>query len=175
MTTSDVRGTHIFHDSVTFAGALYLPTETIGDEEIKTDANNRIASTKVVHRIDLHYDQVGGTDVVSETKELRICRGEGTLLGVKVRPKTAPTGGDKAFTVDVKKAAEASGSFSTLLDSVVTVDSSSADNTVQDATLISDPTTDAEDCIQIVVTASGSTGSQGQGVQVTLFYEEDPS
>ena len=91
MTQTDLRGVHVFHDSVTFAGPFYPPAESIGNAAIKSDANNRIAAAKVIHRVDLNYGQADGADVVSVTKLLRICRGAGTLLGVEVRPTTAPT------------------------------------------------------------------------------------
>jgi hypothetical protein len=174
MTTSDERGDRIFHGACTFKN-LYPNSGCITNTHISSDANNRIASAKVVHRLDLHYGQADGADVVAATKLLRICRGDGLLLGVQVRPTTAPTGGDKAFTVDIQKDADGGGSWSSLLSSVVTVNSSSVDDTKQNGTLIGDPSTDATDALRVVVAVSGSTGSQGQGFVVSVFYEEDPS
>lgn len=171
----DIRADKVFHGNVSMLGNFYPPDGSLKTSHWSSSAADRLATSKQVHRMDLTYQQAPGSDVASATAYLRVCRGAGEVLAVKVRPMTAPTGGDKAFTVDVKKAAEASGTFTSLLNSVVTVNSSSADNTVQDATLAATPTTAAEDCIQVVIAASGSTGSQGQGVCVSIYYEEDPS
>lgn len=171
----DIRANVTFHGTVAFVGSFYPPDESITSDHFSSSATHRLATAKQIHRIDLHYQQADGTDVATDTQLMRICRGAGELLAVKVRPMTAPTGGDKQFTVDVKKAAEASGTFASMLNAVVTVDNTAVDDTVIDATLAATPTTAAEDVIEVVVTASGSTGSQGQGLIVSLYYEEDPS
>lgn len=163
-----------FEGTVTFSGSAVLPAGSVTNSSFSSSSTNRLASEKVVHRVDLEYSQVNGTSVVSETKLLRLCRASGTVLGVKVRPTTAPTGGDKQFTVDIQKASDASGSWTSLLNAVVTVNSSSADNTLQTATLAATPTTAANQAIRVVITASGSTGTQGQGVLVQVWYEESP-
>jgi hypothetical protein len=173
--SDDIRSDRIYSGNVTFTGNLYPPAGAITSTSFTANANERLATSKQIHRLDMSYQQATGTDVVTATHYLRVCRGAGELLGVSVRPLTAPTGGDKAFTVDVQKASNASGSFSSLLNAVVTVNSSSVDQTEQVATLAATPTTADGDCLRLVVTASGSTGSQGQGVVVTLWYEENPS
>lgn len=167
-------GTIEIPGTATFSGTVYLPAESVTNSTFSTSSGNRLAASKVVHRVDLEYNQINGTSVASETRVLRICKGAGTFKGVKVRPTTAPTGGDRAFTVDVQKAADASGSWTSILSSVVTVNSSSADNTVQNGTLNGTPTTAADNAIRIVVTTSGSTGTQGLGVAVSIHYEEAP-
>ncbi|MGB0889602.1 MAG: hypothetical protein ACPGWS_04900 [Solirubrobacterales bacterium] len=175
MSTTDVRGAHVFHNSVTFVGAVYLPDEAVDDDAFSTNANKRLSASKQVHRFDLSVQQDDGSDVVTDTTFLRICRGAGELKGFEVRPMTAPTGGDKEFTVDIQKASDGSGSWSSLLNAVETVDNTSTDDTLQSATLAATPTTADGDALRIVITASGSTGSQGQGVIVTAHYEEAPS
>lgn len=169
-----LEGTIELPGTVTFSGTVYMPNESITNSNVSTSSSHRIAASKLVHRVDLEYNQVNGTDVASETRVLRVCKGAGTFKGVKVRPTTAPTGGDKAFTVDVQTAADASGSWTSILTAVVTVNSSSANNTLQNGTLNGTPVTIADKAIRIVVAASGSTGSQGQGVAVSIHYEEAP-
>lgn len=175
MATSDIRGVTVFHDNVTFLGTTTVPADTIKSSQFSSTATDRLVTSKQVHRIDFNYDQDTGSDVVTDTRMWRVARGAGTVLGMDVRPITAPTGGDKAFTVDFQKAADASGSWSSLLNSVVTVNSSSTDNTKQSATLAATPTFTAGSALRLVVTASGSTGSQGQGVIVSVYIDEDPS
>tara|TARA_R100000808_G_C2129955_1_gene139342 strand:+ start:851 stop:1375 length:525 start_codon:yes stop_codon:yes gene_type:complete len=173
--TTDVRGIQIFHDDVTFGGNVYVQDGQFDNDAISNDANNRIAASKVIHRVDVNHGQADGADVVSETKLLRVARGDGTLSSFRVRVTTAPTGGDKQFTVDLQKAADGSGSWTTMLDSVITMSSADSDDTLETATLVTDPTYDDGDAIRIVVTASGSTGSQGQGFVATAGLEENPS
>lgn len=166
----------VFTDTATFSGitqflnTVSIPAESITNSSIIASAE--ISEDKVRHRHSKEYIQAPGTDVVTATTYIHLCRAAGDLHSVRVRPLTAPTGGDKQFTVDVKKAANGSGSFATLLASVITVNSSSTSQTQQSGTLAADPSLAAGDLIQIVVTASGSTGSQGQGVVIELQINE---
>lgn len=168
-------GAQIFHGPVTFGDRVYLPAESVDDDHVSSDDAKRISSEKVVHRIDLNYRQADGSDVVSATELLRVLRGAGTLLSAEVRPTTAPTGGDKQFTVDIQKAADGSNSWTSLLDAAEVVDSTSVNHTNQVVTLAADATIDAGDAVRVVVTASGSTGSQGQGFVVSAAVAEEPS
>lgn len=172
---TNLEGTIEFPGTVTFSGTVYMPAGTVNNAAFSSSSANRLDASKVVHRVDMNYWQVNGTDVVDATVVLRVCKGAGTFKGVTVRPYTAPTGGDKAFTVDVKKASDGGNTFASILSSVVTVNSSSANGTLQNATLSGTPTTVAGDAIQVVIDATGSTGSQGQGVCVSIYYEESPS
>lgn len=175
MATDDIRNDQIFHADCSFGGAVDVGSGNIKNENFSSLAADRLATAKQVHRHDISHYQKDGSDVVSETVPVRLCRGAGTLLGFEVRPITAPTGGDKQYTVDIQQAADASGSYATLLDSPITVDNTSVDETKQAATMIGSPVTTAGAAIQIVIAASGSTGSQGQGFVVTAYYEEAPS
>lgn len=151
---------------------ITLPDESINNAVIASDA--RVEATKLQHQHCLSYQQAGGTDVVTATVLLHLAKGDGELVDLSVRPITAPSGGDKQYTVDIQKAADGSSSWTSLLDAAVevSVSESSADNTAQQAVLASSPSYDATDAIRVVVTASGSTGSQGQGVLVTATVRE---
>lgn len=169
------RGPQIFEDNVTFQGNTYFPENSIDARAISDDANHRLAAAKQVHRFDLQYQQADGGDVASATQKLRLARGAGTLVAVEVRPTTAPTGGDKQYTVDVQKASNGSASWSSLLNAALAIDATDANETKAAATLAATPTYAAGDALRIVVTASGSTGSQGQGFVVLIALEEQPS
>lgn len=158
-------GTHQFTNSVD------LPTETVTNASVKTAA--AIASTKVIHRTPIVYQQDDGATVVSEDAYLYLARFAGTIQSVEVRPMTAPTGGDLKFTVDVLKAAEGSGSFSSILSAIEDVDSGSTDDTLQEVTIATPGIIDG-DCLQISITISGSTGTQGSGVIVVINIDENP-
>lgn len=151
---------------------LSIPNETIENAAIKSDA--AIAATKLQQQYLLSYQQAPGTNVVAATHLLHIAKGAGELIGLAVRPITAPTGGDLAYTVDIQKAADASGTWTSLLDAPleVSVAESSANNTIYAGDLVATPTYSAEDTLRIVIALSGSTGSQGQGLIVTATVRE---
>lgn len=166
----------LFTDDVTITrnlnvgGGMTIPSGIINNNSIVAAAE--ISASKVVHRHAFIVGLPGGTDVVDTTAYIFLARAAGSIKSLKVRPLVAPTGGDKAFTVDLKRAPDASGTFTTLLSSVVTVNSTSVDQTVQDGTLIATPSIAANDLIQVVIDATGTTGSQGQGVIVEVEIDE---
>src|SRR5690606_15187370 len=151
---------------------ITLPDESINNAAIASDA--RVEATKLQHQHCLSYQQAGGTDVADDTHLLHIAAGAGSLAGLEVRPVTAPTGGDKAYTVDIQKAADGSNSWTSLLNAPIeiSVGQSSADHTRQQAILAASPDYAAGDALRLVITTSGSTGSQGQGVLVTVTLRE---
>lgn len=166
-----VRGEATFIGATQFLGSIgTLPAASVNDAAIATAAN--LDADKLENRISKTVVQAPGTDVVNGTTYIFVARAAGVIKSLRVRPLTAPTGGDKAFTVDLKRAANASGSFTSLLSSVVTVNSSSVDQTVQNGTLTGSPNILAGDLLQIVIAVSGSTGSQGQGVVVEVEIDE---
>lgn len=148
------------------------PEQSIRNEAIASDA--AVAATKLQHQHCLSYQQAGGTDVTDATHLLHIAAGDGALAGLSVRPVTAPTGGDKAYTVDLQKAVDGSNSWTSLLNAPIeiSVAQSSADHTLQQAILAASPAYAAGDALRLVITTSGSTGSQGQGVLVTVTLRE---
>lgn len=169
---SDIREDRVYHGNVSIGGNFYPPNSFLKNAHVSSDANDRLSDAKLIHRYALNHGQADGADVASETKLLHIARGDGELLGFEVRPTTAPTGGDKQFTVDIQKDADGGGSWSSLLNAVITVDSSSVDDTLQAAVLIATPTYEDGDALRIVITASGSTGSQGQGFVAAAIVKE---
>jgi len=170
--TSVHRDSQLFEKDVSFSGPVYLPPASVTNGMIVNDANNRIDAEKIVHRPDLHYSQADGVDVVSETRVLRVCRGDGVIKQVAVRPGVAPDGGDKQYTVDVQKVADGSNVGTSLLTGVVTITSADTDHTRQLGTLIASPVLEDGEAILVVITVSGATGDQGQGLSVTIGYEE---
>lgn len=134
--------------------------------------NAGLSALQAVHQFPVHYSQAGGANVASESRPVHICKEAATVAAIEVATVTAPTGGDKQFTVDVQKGNQAS-TFATILSSVVTIDSSKSDRQVVVATLASSALADG-DTLRVVVTASGSTGSQAQGLIVTITLRENP-
>lgn len=131
-----------------------------------------VPASKVIHQYAVQYGQAGGTAVVAVTMGLHSSYKDGTIVAVQVTPLVAPTGGDKAFTVDVKKGNQA-GAFASVLSAVVTVDNTKADRQVLSGSL-SSTSLSAGDTLEVVIATSGTTGTQGQGVLVTVTIQENP-
>lgn len=139
------------------------------------DSNGRRVAEYVEHEHLIHYSTAADTTTVAAiTKTLATISKVGEVVDVIVFPVTAPTGGDLAYTVDIKKSTGA-GVFASILSSVVTVNSSSVDRTAQTATLSGTPALAAGDALQIVIATSGSTGTQGAGVVVTIRIRMNPA
>lgn len=148
---------------------VQIPDGVVTEETLQQNAN--IDAELFERFVSQTYRQVDGTNVVSQTSTIYSSRKAGTLDSLLVFPTTAPTGGDLAYTVDLKKSTGA-GAFATVLSAVVTVNSSSTDRTIQTGT-INSPAFIANDTFQLVVATSGSTGSQGQGLCVTIHAKEN--
>lgn len=160
---------HRFNGPVSFR-TVTLPAASVSDSNVATNAG--IDATKVIHQHAIRYVQNAGADVTSATSPVHVFRGAADIVAVEVVPLTAPTGGDKAFTVDVKLG-NAGDAFASILSGVVTVNSSSAARTIQAGSL-STTTAEDGDTLEVVIAASGSTGSQGQGVIVVVWVREEP-
>jgi hypothetical protein len=152
-------------------GTLAMQTASINDAMVT--ANAAVDAAKLKHQHAVKYSQDAGADVVTKTQDVHIVRGAtGKAIGVNVAASTAPTGGDKKFTVDVQKGNQATG-FATILTAVVTIDNTVANRQVVSGGLVASPTLAVGDTLRVIVTASGTTGSQGQGLNVTVTTRED--
>jgi hypothetical protein len=169
MADSVIRGDFVFRDNVSFGGGVNLPISSVTNENIEVDA--QIDAGKLVHRHPIQYGQKNAADVASETIMRYIAGAAGEVVSVVARVTTAPTGGDKQFTVKVQKAANASGSWTDILTAPITFAAGDANDTLKVGTLTG-ATYNGTDALRIVITASGTTGSQGQGLEVMIFTDE---
>ena len=169
-------GTLRIPDDMFVAGTLAARQMTIPDGSVTDDAvaaSAGIAATKLEHQHALVYRQADGTDVVSETMPLWTCRGSSaTAVAIEAVCLTAPAGGDKQVTVDLKKCNQASPTPASILASTITIDSTKSDAEVITGTIDTADLSDG-DTLVIEVTASGSTGTQAQGLVVTVTVRED--
>jgi hypothetical protein len=159
-----------FVGTVNYQGTVNLPDGTVVNADIAASAE--IDTSKQKHRFAVHYGQASGVNVVSATQLVHVARAAGELKSVITRIVTAPNAGDLKYTIDVQKAASGSGSWTTLLTAVIDIADADTDNTVDTATLIASPTLVAGDAVRVVVTVSGSTGTQGQGFVITIEINE---
>ena len=95
-----------------------------------------------------------------------------TVVAVDVVCVDAPSGGDKAFTVDVLKANEGTPTPATILSGTVSYSSTQSDCDVEPGTISSASLADG-DTLLVQVALSGSTSTQGQGLVVTITLRED--
>ena len=149
-----------------------IPAGSIRNDDIGNGA--QIAATKTVARRSFTYQQADGADVVAATVPLATfkCLNASIKFGL-LKILTAPTGGDKKYTIDIQKAAGGSTAFTSMLASPHQVDSTSSNG---DVAQIAFSTTDIanNDTLRVVVAVSGSTGSQGQGFLLTLDVDVVP-
>jgi hypothetical protein len=158
-----------------FTGSVNLPDASVENSHFSSDPTKALSYEKAHHTFGLHYSQAEGGDVATATQLMYMCTFPAIVLSFAVRIFTAPTGGDKQYTVDLKTRAGGGAAWSSLLSSVITVSSADADNDVEEATLIGDPSLAAQGSLQIVVTATGTTGSQGQGMIASIRLAEAPA
>lgn len=149
---------------------LVLDTLTVG--RTLNLPEKALPASKVIHQYAVQYGQAGGSAVVAVTFPVHTFYRDGTLIAVEVTPLVAPTGGDKAFTVDVQKGNQA-GAFATVLSSLVTINNTKADRQVVAGSLSSTAMADG-DTLEVIIAVSGTTGTQGLGVLVTITIQENP-
>lgn len=167
MSQSLLRGSYYF-DSLT-AGALTIPAGAVGDAQVI--ANAAIAATKLEHRQLNLYIQPHGTDVVSETQAIYITRTAGALVSVVVASPVGPAGGDKKYTLDVQRVR--AGAAHTMLTGVIDYTNGTANWTVKEGIVDADyDDLQLDDIVQAVVTVSGTTGTQAQGLVCNIIVDE---
>lgn len=135
-----------------------------------------IASSKLVNRICPTYQVADGTNVAATGGDgvpVYICTkvGGATLKGVHVICPDAPSGGDLKFTVDIKKAS-AGVAPATMLTAPIDYANGTVDYTVKSDVAPAVTAIANGDTILVIVTVSGTTGAQGQGLCVWLDIDE---
>jgi hypothetical protein len=127
-----------------------------------------------VHHFAATFAQKDGVDVATETRIVHIANAAGTLAAVKAVVNQAAAGGDKNFTIDVKKSS-GGGAYASMLSAAITMNSGNTARVAVAGTPGATPTYVAGDVLEIVITTGGSTGNQAQGLAVTLLLQENPA
>jgi len=132
-----------------------------------------IAAEASVGRYTVHHSEPAGTAVTSKSTIFHHFAEAGKVREVNLQLHTAPDGGDRQYTVEVKKGS--AGAPSTILTGAITADNADTDYAVLVGTLTSSPVACAAgDFLMIEVTASGSSGTQGQGFCLSVVIDQDP-
>jgi hypothetical protein len=168
MATSRIEG-NVYVAGNLNAKTLTLPAGAVSNGGIAAAAG--IDASKLEHQHAIHYNQAGATNVAAETRLVHTVRGAtGTTVAVEAVLETVPDG-DRTVTVDVQKGS-AGSEFATILDAVITLDNTPADLEIKSGT-ISDEDLAHGDTLKVVIAISGSSGSQPQGLSVTITTRED--
>jgi len=153
------------------AASLTIPNGGVTNAHITSSAG--LDATKLEHQHCIPYFQADGTDVAAATVPVYICRGAtAEIVAIQVSCVDAPSGGDKAFTVDLQKADEGTPTPATVLSSTISYSSTQSDCEVEPGT-ISSADLITGDQLLVVVAVTGSTGTQGQGLVVNITIRED--
>jgi len=170
----------VLEGDVFVAGHLSAREFKAPDGSIDNDAlaaAAAIATSKQKHRHPVRYAQPDGTDIAAEPGvPVHIVRGTtATLVAVEVVCLDSNEGGDKGFTVDVRKCNAASPTPATVMTSVITFAAGVvADCEIAAGTIATAAFVDGDTAV-IVIAVSGTTGNQGQGLAVILWFDEDPA
>lgn len=153
------------------AGGVNLPAASVGNAAVQAAAG--IEATKLQQQYALNYSQPDGSDVVAAVVPIHIVNGvSGVLVGIDAVCVDAPSGaGDEEITVDLQKG-NAAGAYATMLTAPISITDSQADREVVAGTP-SVTVLAAGDSLQLVIDQTGSTGTKGQGLIVTVIIRED--
>lgn len=156
----------------TFTGTVNLPANTVDEDDLKTAT--LFPAANLVTRFAKDHRQATGTAVVSVTEEIHIAKYAGVVQSIEAAVSQLPTG-DYTVTVDLQKST-AGGAFTTVLSATFDIDAADTVRVAVAGTV--DSTKDdyvAGDIFRVVVTAAGASGTQAQGLNVTVFFEENPT
>jgi hypothetical protein len=158
-----------FAGGASFPGGATFPNGSVDDASVAVGA--AIDEAKVNHRKQAIYTTGAAVEAAAATQVVYCAYRSCTVLGVKGVAVTAAAGGDKKATIDVKKST-AGGAFASILTAAFDLPNGGTDLVPVDGTLSGTPTLVADDLLEVVVTVSGSTGTQNEGVSVFIdFYE----
>lgn len=170
MSSSKMEGNILFRGIIQFLH-IVLPAGCVKADHVETAAG--IEASKLEHQHAIEYSQADGSDVVAAIVPVHIVRGStAEIIDIEVACVDAPSGGDKAFTVDLKKANEGTPAPASVLTGVISYSSTQSDCEVEAGVISSEDLADG-DTLLVVVAVSGSTGVQGQGLIVTVNVRED--
>ena len=157
----------------TFAGVVDLPASTIDEAALKPGA--LIPAAKHVARCAVTgCRQAPGADVVAQAEIVHVAARAGVVASIEAAVDAAPTGGDKAVTIDIKKSTGGAAWASILTAAIVINAATSSRVAVAGVIDAAKAAYAAGDLFEVVATVSGATGDQAQGLAVTVFFEERP-
>lgn len=146
---------------------FYVSAGVITDAMMAAGA--KVATTKLRHRHQKHYNQESATTAVSEARVIHLVKGTtGSLVDITAGNVVACIGA-ATITVDCLK------NGSTILTGVITLSSTTTAYTVQLTGTFTSTALVAGDVLEIKIVATAGGGTIGKGPFVRLTIDEDPS
>lgn len=151
---------------------------TVGGVSL-SDSGGTVPAGNLEHRHVISYIQADGADVADTTGDgyaIYACKATGgaTVKSVQVICQDAPSaeeGDDKAFTVDVKLTNAEAEAPASILKAAIGITGKDGNYEVKDGALKTTALA-AGDVLLVVVAATGTTGTQGQGLLVQIEIDE---
>jgi hypothetical protein len=162
---SRVEGDYQYTGAIQFSGTVSLPNNTVTAAKIPASAG--VEYTKLQQKYVVTYGQNG--TMTSVTIPIHIVHGvTGGAIGIKAGSIVACIGA-ATCTIDLKK------NGTTVLTSVITLNSSNTARVAVAGTLVATPTNAAGDFYELVVVATAGGGTLGTGLGVSVAFYEDPA
>ena len=150
---------------------LSMQAGAVGDTEIAAAAG--IQAMKLQHQHALQYNQADGAAIVAAIMPIHVVRGvAATIVAVQVSCVDAPSGGTIGFNVDLKKANVGTPAPASVLNAMISYSATQTDCEVE-VGVVDLPTLAAGDTLLVVVAIDAGTGTQGEGLIVTVTLRED--
>ena len=162
--------------TISLDGGTLTVAAALVDDDYSSSPGGRLTNLKKRHKITAPLPLTDGTNVVALSKIIHVAQAAGVVTAVEVTPgATPPSGGDFKWTVDVNRST-AAGAFATILSAAKDVPNGATALTPLAASLDAAKVDYIDgDLFQIVVTVSGSSGTQGQGGCVVVWFDEPPA
>jgi len=137
------------------------------------DADAEIDCNKLCQERIFRYNQVTGTNVVANAGEgIYISPAVGQVISVEAMVTGTAATGDRSISIDVKKGNTANA-YATVLSAPIVLDIGNALRTLEAAAVAAN-TISVGDSLLMTVAVGGSTGTQPQGLLVTIKTREAP-
>ena len=154
-----------FFGSVTFAGAMNLPVDSVGDVDVQAAAN--ISASKLEHQYEPVYRQVSTASAAVDRQVLHIVKGAtGSIFDFRVGAVTAAIG-DATATIDLKK------NGTTILTATISLGSTTAAYILKTPAGYTSTALVVGDVLEVHVTAATiGTGTLALGLFAQLIIRE---
>lgn len=164
-----VNDDYQFTGQVVFSGAVYLPTGSVENDDVKAAAG--ISASKLQSQRDICGELFeSATAIAALTRLIYAAKGAGTLLSFKSWIEVVATGGDRTVAVDLKKST-AGGAWASVLSATSNYTNGSSVRTLVAGT-INNASYVAGDLFQVVVAVAGAAGDQAKGLGFQLLADE---
>lgn len=150
------------------AQSVTLPSSSVSNSQVAAGA--AIAASKLEGEYKYNYSQTGA--VANTTQYFNVVRGTtGEIVAIEVALTEVIPSGDKTVTIDLQNG-DASTAFTTVLSGTIALNSSSVLRTPVAGTITSGDTADG-DILKLTVTTGGSTGTDPEGLVISVILRED--